>query len=848
MSWPLASHFSAMLQNPGLAFRDPQLKQVTIEKDARGQPRPWSGAFAVVYKAYGAGTGEPFAVRVFTTESPERHERYDLLSAYLKGRKVNCLVEFEYRDRSIRSASDGKWYPMILMEWVHGETLFKWARAACLSGNRAAIGAVAQRWVRVVGELQEAAISHGDLQHANVMVTPAGELKLVDYDCMCVPALVGRRNLEVGVEPYQHPSRNATTLLSLDLDNFSAVVIYVALRALSVDPTLWQKYVERPGYDKLLFRTEDFQNPVNSALYHDLLRSPDQELRELTQQLFGLAHAQLDQVPALGKLADPYARVRQLLRGGQWRQAVSLLNRRGRFLDAPKELKPLINRAYEEVEREDRWAAFCKITRETSEANDRRLVEGWNEELFTGFEPAERERVRVAEARRRVAVLDRLNHLVQATSGAPTFEAEAQIARTVEPLPQGYQYMLRQRVEQARRRVTALERLEKAITRATSEAAIVAAWRAVAELKCGPWVDPAWRPRVELAERRAPALKSLYEMPGDLPAPERDRRLLELWQDDLLENCPEADRWRADYEAAKARKCVLDELEEALARYDDEAVLALIDEPCLASYALPEAWCEGIEEARNHEARTEALLSALRENRREALPDVFDARLIRRHPKRFENYRDTLRQWTIDDVLSLEVLGLGPIESGAGIEPVEESGNSQDAGLAPAPTPGNADLAPAPTPANTEDAKPAFHVRWRWPLPRFADRCRLALTAKRPGAADDPEHVTADFQLDVDRAVWQRQGGACLLSLEPGQLGRFVVVWAVIDLGFQQFHSPPLVLGKLEARSRWRWKGFGLFGSRRKGKDPQGETPEAEDGEEAGALADAKPGADEKRQ
>jgi len=77
-------------------------------------------------------------------------------------------------------------------------------------------------------------------------------------------------------------------------------------------------------------------------------------------------------------------------------------------------------------------------------------------------------------------------------------------------------------------------------------------------------------------------------------------------------------------------------------------------------------------------------------------------------------------------------------------------------------------------------------------------------------------------------------------------LGRFVVVWAVIDLGFQQFHSPPLVLGKLEARSRWRWKGLGLFGSRRKGKDTRDETPEAENGEEAGALADAKPGADEK--
>ena len=72
MSWPLASHFSAMLQNPRLAFRDPTLRECRITKDERNQPRPWSGAFAVVYKGISAIDDRPFAVRIFTTESPER--------------------------------------------------------------------------------------------------------------------------------------------------------------------------------------------------------------------------------------------------------------------------------------------------------------------------------------------------------------------------------------------------------------------------------------------------------------------------------------------------------------------------------------------------------------------------------------------------------------------------------------------------------------------------------------------------------------------------------------------------------------------------------------------------------
>jgi hypothetical protein len=686
--------------------------------------------------------------------------------------------------------------------------------------------------------MQEATISHGDLQHANVMVTQAGELKLVDYDCMCVPALVGRRNLEVGVEPYQHPGRNETTLLSLDLDNFSALLIYVALRALSVDPTLWQKYVEGPGYDKLLFRAEDFQNPANSALYHDLLRSPDQELRELTQQLFGLAHAQMDQVPPLGQLADSYAKVYQLLEQRQWRAAVQLLNRRGQFRDAPARLKPLIRRAYEEICREDSWAAFCNITRETSEANDRRLVEAWNEEVFTGYEPAERERVRVAEARRRVRVLDQLNHLVQAASGKRTLENERRIVHAADPLPQGYQYMLRQRIEQAKRRVGALERLEKAVTGKASEAAIVAARRAVSELRCDPWVNPKWQARIELAERRAPVLKSLYDMRAELPVPERDRQLLELWRDELLDDCHEADRWRAAYETAQARRHVLAQLEDALLCSDDDSVVALTGEPCLEGYPLPEDWAVPIEEARNHEARLEALVAVVRENRREEFAEVFDARLIRRHAERFEKHRETLRQWTIDDVLSLERLGLATIEPGPGIEAVEEAATPNGA-----EGNGGADGAKA-----AGDGKQMFRLRWEWPAPRFAERCRVALTAKQPAAGDDPEDVAADAQIEVNRAGWQRQGGACLLPVEPAWLGRFAVVWAVVDLGFQTFHSPPLVLGKLEARSRWRWKGFGLLGSRRKGKDAHADTPGTQQPEEAvPATADAEPGADEQR-
>ncbi|MEE8451274.1 MAG: hypothetical protein V3R99_05140 [Thermoguttaceae bacterium] len=624
MSWPLASHFSAMLQNPGVAFRDPRLQQCSVEKNAMNQPRPWAGSFAVVYKGIDADTSEPFAVRVFSTESPERRERYEQISAYLQGRKLKCLCDFEYRDDSIRSAGDGKWYPLIIMEWVQGRTLFEWVRERCMEGNGKAIGRAADLWVRVVDELAGASVTHGDLQHNNVMVTDKGQVKLVDYDCMCVPALVGRRNLEIGVPPYQHPERNERTLLSPDLDNFSALMIYISLRALAADPGLWHTHVEQSENDKLLFQTEDIRSPERSALCRDLMRSPRQEVRELTEKLLAFSRMPMDQVAPLSELTNSFAKIEQLLVTEQWSAAVKALNRRGQFRDAPARLKPLINRAYEHVLREQAWKAFCRLESKVSETNDRKTVEAWNEELFAGYGPAQQQQRRIDEVRSRVQTLDRLAQLIQNASEEITFSGERTIVETAAQLPQGYEHEARPRVEQAQKRMAAMTRLEKLIDDPVAEAPIVAAWRAVGDAKCEKLVPLDWMPRIELAKRRAPILKQLHEIPDDLQPDRFDQQLLEIWQQNLLGDCREADRWRPAYQRIVDRQQTLEHSQTAV---DDG---------------------------------TEALETALNEGRRSALGELFDARIIRNNLERFAAHEQLLSDWVVSEVLPADKLGLAP--------------------------------------------------------------------------------------------------------------------------------------------------------------------------------------------
>ncbi len=620
MSWPLASHFSATLQNPRIAFRDERLRSSCIEKNGQNQPRPWAGAFAVVYKGVDPEGQQPFAVRIFTTESPERRERYELISGYLQGRKLHCLVDFEYRDGGIRSAGDGKWYPLIIMDWVQGETLFNWLRSRCLEGNREAIAQIADRWLEAVQEMNDNSIAHGDLQHGNIMVTQGWQIKLVDYDGMCVPPLVGRRNLEVGVEPYQHRDRGAGTLLSLDLDNFSALVIYVALRALSIQPALWSKYVEQVGYDKLLFRREDFQVPAQSALYYDLMQLGNDDLRGMTEKLFGLWQARIEDVPPLGHLANSYAEVERLLGEQQWDAAVDLLNRRGHFRDAPARLQPLIYRAYEHVCRQQAWTKFARIPAMPSEQDDRQLVAAWNESLFANYPPAEEQRPRVADARQRVQVIDRLLHLVQRTAGKVSLQGEKGLATIAANLPQGYQHALQDRVALAMRRVRAFARLEKALKEDSNEAAIAAAWQAVVRAQCEHFVSIEWGMRIAVAEERLPVFRALAKITSALPPDERDKRILAVWKEKLMAGCREADKWRPLYQMAAVRREVLKRLHASIEAHDDVEIVLWGSKHCLTNYPLPKELAEAVAAARERVGKTDSATTVSADEAEHAVP------------------------------------------------------------------------------------------------------------------------------------------------------------------------------------------------------------------------------------
>lgn len=302
MIWPNATDYNAAVQNPQLCFRDDDLRQGQAAGDLFGLPRPHSGNFADVYQIQG-GDGQSWAVKCFTRPVPGLQTRYHAISEHLRHAQRAFMVEFHFLEEGI--CIRGQWHPLVKMRWVEGFRLNEFIREHL--NKSAVLDRLAQLWVRLAQELRDAAMAHGDLQHGNVLLAPSSKsgslaLKLIDYDGMFVPALADRPSGEIGHPHYQHPRRPHEGGYDRDMDRFSHLLIYTALRSLRIGgEELWQRY---DNQENLLFREEDFLQPSKSRLLHELWQMGDREVRGLVGHLLLASRRPLAAIPTLDELIN----------------------------------------------------------------------------------------------------------------------------------------------------------------------------------------------------------------------------------------------------------------------------------------------------------------------------------------------------------------------------------------------------------------------------------------------------------------------------------------------------------------------------------------------------------------
>lgn len=279
------------IQNPRLVFNDPDLKVCTPEADPRGLPVPYSGGFTTTYHL--KNHDRHWAARCFTTEIPDLEKRYRAIGRFLAQNPADFLVKADYLRKGIRVA--GHWYPIVKMEWVSGVPLNIFIEKNLSQRDR--LDGLALEFLTMVRSLEGLKIAHGDLQHGNIIVKNGG-MYLVDYDGMFLPELSGLGANDLGHVNYQHPAR-AEEDFDATIDRFSSIVIYLGLRAVSLEPRLWRTY---DNSENLLFRSEDFRDVDRSELMAELGSLP--ELSVLVRRFRDLCRLDLDAMPTLDQFIE----------------------------------------------------------------------------------------------------------------------------------------------------------------------------------------------------------------------------------------------------------------------------------------------------------------------------------------------------------------------------------------------------------------------------------------------------------------------------------------------------------------------------------------------------------------
>ena len=286
MNYPLISEYVQSIRFSEENFD--KLSNLRPVLDEDGNPVMSSGNFAIVFKMQDKQTGKLHAVKCFLREQEGRAESYKLIASELEYVSSTFLTPIQYLEKELfvdtTQGADTE-FPVLLMDWVEGITLDKYIRTNINDSYKLSL--IAYQFCRMGSWLLSQEFAHGDLKPDNIIVREDGQLVLVDYDGMFVPAMRGQKSRELGSVDYRHPLRTED-VFNGSIDDFSIASIALSLKAISLKPELLNDF---GADDRLLFSAKDYQNIGESECMKAIQSlSTDTELAQILG-LFYIAYA-----------------------------------------------------------------------------------------------------------------------------------------------------------------------------------------------------------------------------------------------------------------------------------------------------------------------------------------------------------------------------------------------------------------------------------------------------------------------------------------------------------------------------------------------------------------------------
>lgn len=262
---PTLPSIRTSIENNQSLVIDSFARQGIFRRDKRGRLVAYTGGFSVVYPF--EYNNEVWAFRCWHADLGNLRGHFLTLSSALSKLNLPYFCSFTYVDEGI--VVEGKKYPTTRMKWIDGKNLKEYI---CIHKNdKNKLKNLANNFVKMITTLHKYHISHGDLQHGNILIDDNDNLFLIDYDSVYVPELQGESDIIKGLKGYQHPKRGDNLLANEKVDYFSELIIYLSILAIAEKSSLVEKYQVEDS-EQLLFSFEDFKDLENSQVYVDLMQ------------------------------------------------------------------------------------------------------------------------------------------------------------------------------------------------------------------------------------------------------------------------------------------------------------------------------------------------------------------------------------------------------------------------------------------------------------------------------------------------------------------------------------------------------------------------------------------------
>ena len=275
MQYPLISEYVRAIQDASNNLD--KLAHLVPVLDDHGEPYRSSGAFAVVFKMKDEQTGKCYALKCFTEEQEGRAEAYLQIADELEFVDSSYITSVKYLDKEIfvDSCCEEDEFPVLLMDWIDGETMETYIAENYQNGY--AMAMLCYRFCKMAAWLRSQPFAHGDIKPDNIMVRPDGNLTLVDYDGMFVPAMKGQKSPTIGTKDFSHPLRTVDDF-DETIDDFALASIALSLKAISLKPSLLDEY---GAADRLLFSVNDYNKLCKINLWKKLSKIKNMEIKKL---------------------------------------------------------------------------------------------------------------------------------------------------------------------------------------------------------------------------------------------------------------------------------------------------------------------------------------------------------------------------------------------------------------------------------------------------------------------------------------------------------------------------------------------------------------------------------------